>query len=178
MEKEWNVSEVMRHARHDWLNRIMLIKGNLDLNKIDGAKSVIDQIISESQNEAMLGNLHMPLFSELMLTGNWNSHPFKLEYEVLEADGPCPDLDGPAAAWTREFFRELKSDLEPFSENNLTVSIYKADKNIRFLYEVQGNITSVEKMGKFIERTRITGLEAILLKIGRKELAIELKGSF
>ncbi|WP_312471145.1 Spo0B domain-containing protein, partial [Neobacillus sp.] len=46
MGKEWDIVEVLRHSRHDWLNRLQLIKGNLDLNRIDRAKAVIDEIVN------------------------------------------------------------------------------------------------------------------------------------
>ena len=35
MRKEWDTIEVLKHARHDWLNKLQLIKGNLSLIKID-----------------------------------------------------------------------------------------------------------------------------------------------
>src|SRR4051794_12688895 len=84
MEKEWDIVEVLRHSRHDWLNRLQLIKGNLDLNRIDRAKAVIDEIIIEAQHESKLTNLKMPLFASLLLKSNWENPSFKLEYEVLQ----------------------------------------------------------------------------------------------
>ena len=47
IEKEWNTVEVLRHARHDWLNKLQLIKGNLDLNELDRAKEIINEIVIE-----------------------------------------------------------------------------------------------------------------------------------
>ncbi len=34
MEKEKELLEILRHTRHDWLNVMQLIKGNLTLKKI------------------------------------------------------------------------------------------------------------------------------------------------
>ena len=67
MKKEWNTIELLRHVRHDWLNKLQLIKGNLDLNKIDRAKEIIDEIVIEAQNETKLSNLHFPNFTLLLL---------------------------------------------------------------------------------------------------------------
>ncbi|WP_082892657.1 Spo0B domain-containing protein [Rossellomorea aquimaris] len=35
MRENWGVVEALRHARHDWMNDLQLIKGNLDLNRLD-----------------------------------------------------------------------------------------------------------------------------------------------
>ena len=83
MEKEWDIVEVLRHSRHDWLNRLQLIKGNLDLNRIDRAKAYINEIVIEAQHESKLSNFHFPLFASLLLKSNWEQHLFQLEYEVL-----------------------------------------------------------------------------------------------
>jgi stage 0 sporulation protein B (sporulation initiation phosphotransferase) len=76
MKKEWNIIEVLRHSRHDWLNKLQLIKGNLDLNRIDRAKAIIDEIVIETQHETKLSNLHIPLFASLLIRANWESNIF------------------------------------------------------------------------------------------------------
>lgn len=48
MKKEWDVVEVLKYARHDWLNKIQLIKGNLALNRVDRANDIINTIVNES----------------------------------------------------------------------------------------------------------------------------------
>ena len=67
INKEWNTVELLRHVRHDWLNKLQLIKGNLDLNKIDRAKEIIAEIVIETQNETKLSNLNFPNFTLLLL---------------------------------------------------------------------------------------------------------------
>ncbi|MBM7691911.1 stage 0 sporulation protein B (sporulation initiation phosphotransferase) [Peribacillus deserti] len=173
MEKEWNVNDVMRHSRHDWLNKIQLIKGNLDLNKLDRAKAIIEEIIIESQSEAMLSSLNMPQFSELMLTGNWNGYSFKIEYEVIGSEGVYPELDKPLTLWTKDLFSEIESSIEPFMESTLIITIFKEGKNIRFLYELQGNITSEEKIMSFILKKQ-QGFQINLLRMISGELSIEI----
>ena len=84
MEKNWTTFEILRQSRHDWLNKIQIIKGNLELNKPDRVKGYIEEIIIETQQEAKLSNLNMPKFSELLMTANWNNWKFECEYEVIE----------------------------------------------------------------------------------------------
>lgn len=104
MEKDWNMIEVLRHARHDWLNKIQLIKGNLSLNKTDRAKEIIDEIVVEAQQEARLSNMNLPGFASLLLTYNWENHYLQLEYEVL--DDPIAGRldDSVLSEWTGSFW--------------------------------------------------------------------------
>ena len=66
MEKEWDVVEVLRYARHDWLNKLQLIKGNLALNRLDRANEIIEEIVNESKHESKLTNINMRLFAALL----------------------------------------------------------------------------------------------------------------
>ena len=84
IKKEWNTVEVLRHARHDWLNKMQLIKGNLDLNKLDRVREIINEIVVEAQNESKLSNLNIPQFSSLLLTSRWENYSFEFEFQVID----------------------------------------------------------------------------------------------
>jgi len=49
MEKNWTTVELLRHARHDWLNKIQLIKGNMSIGKMDRVEAIIEEIIMDAQ---------------------------------------------------------------------------------------------------------------------------------
>ncbi|KAB2334067.1 Spo0B C-terminal domain-containing protein [Cytobacillus gottheilii] len=152
MDKEWDMIEVLRHARHDWLNKLQLIKGNLALDKIDRAKEIIDEIVLESQQEAKLSNLKIPLFASLLLTYNWENHFFQLEYDVLEVDGnSCiKQLDDKALAqWTSTFFECLNASVKPYYENHLSVSIEPQSEAARFFFDFSGIIVDKSMLNEF-----------------------------
>lgn len=67
MEKDWDTVELLRHSRHDWLNKIQLIKGNLTLGKIDRIKEIIDEIVYHTEQESKLSNLPISLFSIIFI---------------------------------------------------------------------------------------------------------------
>jgi len=138
MEKEWDIVEVLRHSRHDWLNRLQLIKGNLDLNRIDRAKAVIDEIIIEAQHESRLTNLKMPLFASLLLKSNWENPSFKLEYEVLQDSDSFQMDEERITNWTCLFFHCLNEAIEAFQENHLSISIDPQSDGVRFFLILAG----------------------------------------
>ncbi|RHW40624.1 sporulation protein [Neobacillus notoginsengisoli] len=153
MEKNWDIVEVLRHSRHDWLNRLQLIKGNLDLDKMDRAKAIIDEIIIETQQESKLSNIKMPMFASLLLKANWEKHHFHLEYEVLKENetqsGPVDEKV--LTKWTAAFFSVLDFAVEEFQENNLSICIDQVKDGICFFFEFSGKIVRTKLINAFLE---------------------------
>ncbi|MGN7177280.1 sporulation protein [Paenibacillus sp. FSL R5-0490] len=173
MEKDWNMIEVLRHARHDWLNKIQLIKGNLSLNKIDRAKEIIDEIVVEAQQEARLSNLNLPGFASLLLTYNWENHYFLLEYEVL--DDPIAGRldDSVLSEWTGSFLAILDSSVKPYHDNHLSVSIRHEKEGARFFFDFSGILTDMDQLEKFFKKKN-TVITAAVQELAEEELALEL----
>lgn len=156
MKDNWSLVEVMRHARHDWLNKLQLIKGNLDLNRLDQAKRMIEDIVLESHQEARLSNLLLPGFAELLITFNWDRHSFTLEYEVVEAHGPLRLDDARLTDWCRTFFSAVESVISPIHDNHLYIGIEHGEEGVRFLFQFNGTIEQPEVL-----RDKIVGGSAI-----------------
>lgn len=60
MDKKKEFIELLRHYRHDWLNVLQLIKGNLALNKLNRVEEIIREIVIHTENESKLSNLQIP----------------------------------------------------------------------------------------------------------------------
>ncbi|TYS19613.1 sporulation protein [Rossellomorea vietnamensis] len=151
MNSEWNLVEALRHARHDWMNRLQLIKGNMDLGRMDRAKQIIEEIVAESQNESKLSNLKVPKFSEWMLTYNWQTHFIKLEFEVLEAEEPDVN-DARLFGWFTGLFSVLENCVKPYEENNMMVTIKICQQEARFELDFNGIIVDKESLQDWLER--------------------------
>jgi stage 0 sporulation protein B (sporulation initiation phosphotransferase) len=173
MEKEWGIIEVLRHSRHDWLNRLQIIKGNLDLNRVDRAKEVIDEIIIEAQNETKLSNLQMPQFASLLIKSNWENSSFKLEYEVFQDSTSLTINDVILTNWTKAFFSCLNKSVEAFSENHLSITIEPQVDGARFFFDFSGIIINKELIKQFLD-SRTTVGELVLKEFSENELALEV----
>ena len=114
MGKNWTTFEVLRQSRHDWLNKIQIIKGNLELNKIDSVKGYIEEIIIECQQDARLSNLALPKFGELLMTANWSNWKFECEYEVIEVFEGFQNLDNLIYEWTNRLFSNAREAVGSF----------------------------------------------------------------
>jgi stage 0 sporulation protein B (sporulation initiation phosphotransferase) len=174
MNKEWNAVELLRHARHDWLNKIQLIKGNLDLNKPERVKQLIEEIIIEAQQEAKLSNLKLPHFATFMLTSNWKGYPFQLEFEVID-DGEVGDADDRVLTeWMNAFFACLHTTVEALGENHLFVSIQTQKNGIRFFFNFNGIIKDKDKIQQFLETMNDGKMIVNLLELTQQGFAIEV----
>jgi len=174
MRKDWSTVEVLAHARHDWLNKIQLIKGNLALNKTERVKQIIDEIVIETQQEAKLSNLKIPRFASLLLTANWEAHSFQLEYEVVHESGVILSLDDHLLSeWTSSFFECLHTAVDEIHENNLAVSVETQKNGIRFFFDFSGIIKDKNKLQQFLDANHNNQLTIKVLEFSQQELALD-----
>jgi stage 0 sporulation protein B (sporulation initiation phosphotransferase) len=172
MERTWDIVKVLRYARHDWLNKIQLIKGNLALNKLERAQAIIDEIVMEAQQEARLSNLNLPQFGALLLTTNWKPYHFQLEYEVLGEVTKVNLDDSMLSEWTRNFFTILNNCIEPFQENHLSISILPEENRTLFYFDFSGLIGKQAELKEFL----LTEEPLILLKeFSETEISFEME---
>lgn len=150
MEKKWDIIEILKYCRHDWLNKVQLIKGNLELGKVDEVKGIIEAFIMESKNEAQLSNLHMPKMAELLITLNWRGLPFAFEYEILEVKKGCPMVDEKMYNWTLSFIDCLNQSLDPLVSNELKVILYDKGESIRFTFDLRGRLLTKDLIAPFL----------------------------
>jgi stage 0 sporulation protein B (sporulation initiation phosphotransferase) len=171
MDKEWDIVEVLRHSRHDWLNRLQLIKGNLDLNRIDRAKAYINEIVIEAQHESKLSNFHLPMFASLLLKSNWENHLFQLEYEVLNELEAVKINDDILSNWTKSFFICLDQAIEAFQENHLSITIQPQSDGVRFFFDFSGIIIKKELIEQFLNSSE---MDVIIKEFSEHELGLEV----
>ncbi|OCA91243.1 sporulation protein [Bacillus sp. FJAT-27225] len=172
MEKNWDLVEVLRYSRHDWLNRLQLIKGNLDLDRIDCAKAVIDKIIIDTQQESKLSNLKIPGLASQLLRANWEGHHFQLEYEVLCEHQVQSVEEKMMTNWLDGLFSTLDQAVEPFQENSLSICIDLAENGISFNFDFSGIIKETKLLGDFLQKG--SGLNITLGKLSDRELDFEV----
>ena len=173
INKDWNKIELLRHVRHDWLNKLQLIKGNLDLNKIDRTKEIISEIVIEAQNETKLSNLHFPNFTLLLLTHNWEQNMFQIDFEVIN-DIKCKVIDDDLLTnWVSAFFSQLNKALKPFAENQLSLTIEPEEQGIRFFLDFCGTIENIECIQHFLDQS-YHGVDSVQFQLSDGEFSLEV----
>ncbi|MFC4618139.1 Spo0B C-terminal domain-containing protein [Camelliibacillus cellulosilyticus] len=152
MESEQQVIELLRAARHDWLNQLQLIKAGLALKNIERAEQIIDEIIIKAKNEAHLSNLNIPRTAAYLLTFNWSSHALHLDIEVMDAES---DLSG----YDKALYDLAKAVLDLFEQciggecHNEMVLLLETDPAIQVTFDFVGNLTVSNKLREAITET-------------------------
>ncbi|MGG0738731.1 Spo0B C-terminal domain-containing protein [Niallia taxi] len=174
MNRDRDTIEFLRHVRHDWLNKIQLIKGNMALNKTERVEEIIDDIILEAQQEAKLSNLELPAFAAKILTSNWESYSFRLEYEVLN-EQKCHCIEDFALTdWTSRFFSVLNESIKKYHDNNLSVSIEPQLTETRLFFDFSGIIEEKKLLIDFLQEKLKDGFLVEKSDISDEELTVEL----
>jgi stage 0 sporulation protein B (sporulation initiation phosphotransferase) len=172
MDKNWDVVNVLRYARHDWLNKIQLLKGNLSLNKLERVQNIIDEIVMEAQQEARLSNLNLPQFAALLLTANWQQYYFQMEYEVLGDIQSVKMDDNELTAWTSSFFTTLHNSIEAFQDNHLSISIMPLEGSTQIFFDFSGVILKQDEIKAFLEKSQTN---VNLKELTDQELSFEIE---
>lgn len=146
MLTENKLVDLFRHSRHDWLNAIQLIKGNLALNHVDRAKEIIDDLIMKSKNEAKLSNLEIPKTAVYLLTYNWYSHQFKLDIEVVGDHGYLTSLDNAILSMSQSVFELFDKHSSSRSENHVLYTIQLIDEEKFISIDFSGKLEDVQQL--------------------------------
>ncbi|RDI44138.1 sporulation initiation phosphotransferase B [Falsibacillus pallidus] len=159
MNNNWTVVEVLKHARHDWMNKLQLIKGNLALDRPERAKSIIDEIVLEAQQESRLSNLKLHRFASLLMTFNWEGHRFTIDYDILNENTVHSLDDAELFNWFSTFFALLNEAVEPFQDQQLSITIQLDKDSAKFFLDFRGILKSEEEVLNWLKLQKQAAIE-------------------
>ncbi|NMH69858.1 sporulation protein [Bacillus sp. RO3] len=174
MSENWGVVEALRHARHDWMNDLQLIKGNLDLGRVERAKQVIEEMVLVAQNESKLCNLKLPLLAEWILTYNWSRHLIKLDFEVLQIESSHGLEDRRLQDWCKEFLEFLESNVMNNAENQLSILLDITKEQSRFIFDFTGILKSTNVVEDWIRNQQTNGENIEIEQLEEEVLVIHV----
>ncbi|WLD92230.1 Spo0B C-terminal domain-containing protein [Alkalihalobacillus sp. AL-G] len=149
MKYKWDTIDLLRHARHDWLNQLQLIKGNLSLDRTDRAKEIVDEVVHQAKNEAKISNMKMPLMAELLMTYNWQQNIYRVDFEVIGEEKVLTSYDEPLYEWTSHFLTQVKERILLEGESHLLVTIQISDEDVRISFDFEGKLDNIDSIDSF-----------------------------
>lgn len=176
MEKEeWTVLKTLRHARHDWMNDIQIVKGYLALNNLDEAARAADHIIVKAVQESRLCNLGMPGMAELFMTFNWSQHLFRLEYEIDENITAGRTDDQQAFRFFNRLFSLLEQHVKEYNTHELFIHLSEKEEHLFVRMEWVGEVANrpllLEKIGEIPKELQ---LKSAVLETGCQDILMEV----
>ncbi|NPC93537.1 sporulation protein [Bacillus sp. WMMC1349] len=142
---------LLSHSRHDWMNKLQLIKGNLTLKKYDRVFEIIEEAVIEAQHESKLSNLKIPRFAYELLTFNWKARSLTLEYEVLGEVRDLSSYDDKLVCLIGQLLRIFDESVLKGTDNHLTITLQidRSDVNFVIFLDFHGVFTSLTKLKEF-----------------------------
>ncbi len=140
-----DVVDILRHYRHDWLNQLQLIKGNLALRRLDKVESIIDDLVQQSKNESQLTNMNIPNVAARLLTCNWESHPYNVSFETLTGEKDWSILDEDLLLIINQLF------------NIFDEQVYRGEDNhLLFIFnDINGKMVELDFQGELRKNHRL-----------------------
>ncbi|WP_347549427.1 Spo0B C-terminal domain-containing protein [Pseudalkalibacillus hwajinpoensis] len=170
MSKKWNTFDVLRHSRHDWLNRLQLIKGNIALDHVDRAKEIIEEIIIQSRQEAKLSNLNAPKLAEYILTFNWCNHLFQLDFEVIGDEYDICAYEADLIELIARCTEVIDSQVHVPSDHHLLLTLQLYHEEIRLVFDFQGEVSDQNRLKLAFENPGVNSAKLIELEQTDQEL--------
>jgi stage 0 sporulation protein B (sporulation initiation phosphotransferase) len=152
MLKKWDTIEILRHCRHDWLNELQLIKGNLALNNTEKVHAIINEIVNRATHESDLCNLKANKLASLLLTINWESKPFVVDFEVCYSATQLTKYDEILSKWFTQFFLMLEKAVAVGVENNVMISFQLLEDAQTIVVDLSGKINERTKVEQFLHK--------------------------
>lgn len=172
--KEWNLVEIMRHVRHDWLNRLQLIKGYTALGNSEKVNKIINQIIHYAEQETKLSNLSLNKLATLLMTFNWEPHTYELHYEVEGNKSLSSVDDEKITKWLFKFFQIIDKSAQVNMENELHIKISVDGEEPSFFIEFYGILKDIDEIESFLHKQ--TGyFKTVNMNLSQESLSFMLK---
>ncbi|MCL7746969.1 Spo0B C-terminal domain-containing protein [Halalkalibacter alkaliphilus] len=140
MDNQLDVLKALRQTRHDWLNVMQLIKGNLALKRYDRIEEIIDQVTQQSICESKISEIQAVSVVYFLLTYNWFSSKLKLEIDVA---GDVFSLEKDEVRMLRlceQITEKLTEGCSTESENNLLITFLFTDIECKITFDFQGSL--------------------------------------
>ncbi|WLR50000.1 Spo0B C-terminal domain-containing protein [Bacillus tianshenii] len=154
MDIKWDTVELLRHSRHDWLNKLQLIKGNLALERYERVNDLIEEIVIDARNEGKLSSLNMPDFAAYLMTYNWRENIIKVDFEVLGDERDLSNCEEDILKWCKAFFHLLKESVVPHGENHVSLSMEIGEGCVDYYFDIQADWADREQF-----ETKLQALE-------------------
>lgn len=142
--EEKDVINALRHARHDWLNVIQLIKANVKLKRYDRIEEIIEQVTRQSYSESRLSSLYVTNVEYYLLTYHWNQHPVQLELEVVGEPFSLKHEEDRLFRLCQSVLEKLNDTCTEDAEHNVLLSFIFKESSCQVTFDFHG-VVKMEK---------------------------------
>ncbi len=140
MTNHLDIIEALRHTRHDWLNVMQLIKGNLALKRYDRIEEIINEVARQSNSESKISNIQAPSVVHYLLTYNWSCNQMKVEIDVAGDVFSLAKKEKCILWLCEQIMGNLASKSAVDTENHLLLTFLFKDEQCELTFDYQGKL--------------------------------------
>lgn len=133
-----SVNDVLRFANHDYMNQIQLIKMNLDLGRIEEAKTIIENISEQSKTLSNISKLKLPKTAEWLQTIQWKYPAFDITLNCHATVPVDMKKDEQIVEYLEKTVIHVYENLDPYTEQKLDISIESNETQFNILFDLKG----------------------------------------
>jgi len=126
MKTPMTVAQSLRHARHDFLNELQLIKMNLDLGRLDEVQAIIRSHGEAAVQMSRLSGLKMEKTEEWLLLAQWRFPEIRFHLSCLAAKAPV-HLDETYSKTIEALIRAALEQTDPYEEYECFITFSNED---------------------------------------------------
>ncbi len=117
------LQEVLRHSNHELLNHLHLIRMNLDLNRVDEAKKIIDDIAESCTSYSMTNKLGLTKTALWIQMFKWRYPAIILQLHC-DIESPVEQIwDGTIEQYLEKTIIHIYDKLDPFEAHMMKLHI-------------------------------------------------------
>lgn len=157
--KPLTINEVLRFANHDFLNQLHLIQMNLDLERVQEAKTIIQNI---SEHCKMLSNINKTKLTqtvEWLQTFAWRFPAIELSLESNVLQAVNMELDEQIVQYLEKTIIHLYDELDPFTEQKLQITIESNAEQFQLIFNLKGCWQTPLRLEKEINQLQVNMIE-------------------
>lgn len=145
MGKSLTIQDVLRFSNHDLLNHLHLIQMNLDLNRVDEAKEVIQSIVKSCHSFSSINKYGLTKTAIWIQTFKWRYPALELTYHCNVTTPICMEWDELIEQYLEKTIIHIYESLNPFVEQSVTIHIETKEDGLMLLFDCKGQ-WDVEEM--------------------------------
>lgn len=133
-----SISEILRTAHHDFINQLQLVKINLDLNRIDEAKKIIENYCSQYKNFSNLNNFNWPKTVEWIQTFQYRFPSIEFVLKSNVAMAPKVKKDEETVEYLEKMIQHVYPHLDPLTEQTLLLTVESNGEIATITFDLHG----------------------------------------
>lgn len=143
-KKQLTIPEVLKFARHDFLNELQIILMHIDLGDAPQAKEAIMKTNEKMKQQTLLDNLGLPETGKWIMTFEWIYTAFHKTLSCTIQPGVREVDDLAVVTYMERIFRGVEQVLDPMSDYEVLFDIRADQHNWSIAITVTGALPEKE----------------------------------